>query len=339
MSIPAERLREGQQILVRGKVSFSRLAQLIEGEALERSIAQALQRGSLYPTRKPHTMVNLVDAQVLVANPANMTPEEQFVQEKIYPVKSGDNAGKAGYGIDNVSTYLPTVLEADPETPGTYRQLVLERDLASGMDVTLVLQVFKPKGYEKRGIGLQQVVLNEPVRYFSSGMDTSALAARGIIVTGGVRPVTAAESPAAAAAAVAPGEVAADVSIPANSQVNANGLPGPTPGAQGAVPAPSRAAQMFPQSSPAAAPVAQVQAPVAYAPATQAQTPVAQAAPMETAEQTIARLQQQLAEKNVAAQASGGGSAFDNELVGAGAPAAAPGPWDVPGQPAATHQG
>lgn len=337
MSIPAERLREGQQILVRGKVSFSRLAQLVDGEALERSIAQALQRGSLYPTRKPHTTVNLVDAQVLVANPANPTPEEQFVHEKIYAVKSGDNAGKSGYGIDNVSSFLPTVLEVDPENPGTYRQLVLERDLAGGMDVTLILQVFKPKGYEKRGIGLQQVVLNEPVRYFSSGVDTSALAARGIIVSGAVRPVTAAESPAAAAAASVPAAVATDVSIPANSQVGANGLPAPTPGAQGAVPAPNLAAQMFPQTTPTASPVAQAQPPVAQA-APVAQAQVAQP-PVETPEQTIARLQQQLAQNKAASQASGGGSAFDNELVGAGASTSAPGPWDVPGQPAATYRG
>lgn len=325
MSIPAERLQEGAQILVRGKISFSRLASLVNGEALQRSIEQAKKRGALYPTTKPHTTVSLVDAVVLPANPAGFSQEEQYVQEKIYAVKSGDNAGRQGFNIDNVSTYLPTVLELDPENAGTYRQLVLERGLASGLDVTLVIQVFKPAGFEKRGLGLQQVVLNEPVRYYTSGVDSSALAARGIVVNGPIKSVIAADSPAvdstAAAAAFASEADRAGFAVPANTSADANGYPVPTPGAQGVVPAPTPAAQQFPLSTPAPAAVA---APVA-APVT----------PVETQEQVIARLQQQLAEQQAAQAAPGGGSAFDAAPVAT--PAGQPGPWDAPAP--AAYQG
>jgi hypothetical protein len=330
-TIPAERLREGEQILVRGKISFSRLQRLVEGEALVKSIAQARLRGALYPTDVPHTTINLVDAQVVFANPAAPTPEEQFVQEKIYAVKSGDHAGKAGFNIDNKSSFLPTVLEMDPENPGQYRQLVLERDLASGLEVTLVLQVFKPKTYEKRGLGLQQVVLNEPVRYYASGVDASVLAARGIVVNGGIRSVAAADSTAAAAAPIAADADFGGGYVPANSQTDGNGFAVPTPGAQGIVPVPSYAAQAFPQSAPAV-PV------VAAQPAFAAPVVAAPVAPVETAEQTIARLQQQLAEQHAAQNGSGGGSPFDAAPVPVLAGVSAS-PWDVPSQAVPAYQG
>jgi hypothetical protein len=321
-TIPAERLREGQQIFVQGNVSFSRLAALVEGEALTKSIEQARKRGSLYPTTVPHTTINLVDAQVLPANPAALTPEEQFTLEKIYPVKTGDNAGKNGFGIDNKSSYLPTVLEKDPENPGQYRQLVLERDLAGGINVTLVLEVFKPAGYEKRGLGLQQVILNEPVKYYSSGVDTAGLAARGIVVNGPIRSVAGADAPATAAASGA--EFAA---APANSQADAHGYAVPAPGAQGVIPAPTLAQQAFPVSAPIQAPVAPVAqvAPVA--------APVAAIPAAEDPATTIARLQMQLAEQAAATANSGGDSAFG------AAPAAGLTPWDVPAQPVAAYQG
>ncbi|MFF2053832.1 hypothetical protein ACFVU2_19665 [Leifsonia sp. NPDC058194] len=334
MSIPAERLREGHQILVRGKISFSRLAALIEGEALARSIEQARKRGSLYPTDVPHTTVNLVDAVVLYADAQNPSLEEQFVAEKVYAVKTGENAGKQGYGIDNKSTFLPTILEMDPENAGQYRQLVLERDLASGIDVTLVLQTFKSKkGYAKGGVGLQQVVLNEPVRYYASaGLDTSALAARGIVVNGPIKSVAAAEAPvnsAAAAAAFASEAERAGFDVPANTGADANGYPVPTPGALGT--APVVAQQQFPLSAPVA-PVA-AQAPAAAPVA----APAPAAAPALSQDAQIAQLQQQLAEAQAAAAGTGGASAFD--AVPVATPAGQASPWDVQGGAPATYQG
>ena len=336
-TIPAERLREGQQILVRGRVSFSRLARLVEGDDLIKSIEQARKRGANYPTTVPHTTINLVDAVVIPANPADVTPEEQFTHEKIYAVKSGDNVGKNAFSIDNKSSYLPTILEADPENAGQYRQLVLERDLASGIDVTLVLEVFKPAGYEKRGLGLQQVVLNEAVKYFSSGVDTAGLAARGIVVNGPIRSVAGADSTAAVAATFAAEANSAGFPVPANSAADASGYAVPTPGAQGVIPAPSLAATAFPVSAPAvavAAPVAQVAAPVA---APVAATIAAPVQVLETPDQQIARLQQQIAEQAAAAAGSGGASAFVGAPVTAGA--VAPGPWDAAVAAPGVYQG
>lgn len=192
MSIPAERLREGQNILVRGKISFSRLAAHINGAELERSIANAIKRGSLYPTKKPHTTISLIDAHVVPLDANNPTIEEQFVAEKIYVTKTGDNAGKRGFSIDDTSPNLPQVFA--PSGHGTHKQIVLEGDLDSGLDVVLVLRTFKSGDYAKRGLGLSQVFLQEDLRYYqSSGIDKNALAALGITVEGPIRRIAASE--------------------------------------------------------------------------------------------------------------------------------------------------
>lgn len=290
-TVSASQLRPNEIIVVRGKVSFSRLARVIEGEALAERIKNSK---SQYPTTVPHTTISLFDAQVIPANPAAPTPEEIYVSEKFYTIKSGDNAGKTGFGLDNKGTFLPIVLEQDPDNPGQYRQLVLPQDLATGVDVTLVLNVFA-SGYSNKGIGIQQVVLNEPVRYYASGIDTNQLAARGIIVNGPIAPVASADSPAAQAPA-APAD--------ASTVINEQGLPMP-----GTLTAPA---------APVAQPVAPV-APVAAAPA-------APAAPVDESAR-IAQLQQQLAEAQAAAAGSGGQSAFAAPAAAAPQQGTVPSPW------------
>lgn len=338
MTVPAERLREGQQIFVRGKISFSRLAKLVDGPALAKSIEQAKKRGSLYPTTVPHTTINLIDAQVLAADGTTYTPEEEFVASQIYSVKSGENQGKQGYGIDNKSTYLPTILEPvtpTAEDPSTHRQLVLERDLATGVDVTLVLQVFKPKDYEKRGIGLQQVILNEAPRYFASGgVDSAALQARGIVVGGPIVSVPGESAPVDPATAAAEFTREAAMSgFPTHNTAVVGGYPVPVPGAQGVPPVVPQAPYVVPGAPVAQAPAAPVvQAPVvAPAPAVAAAPAAHQGQyPGESTEQYIQRLQAQVLETQNAAAHSGGASAFDGAAP-VGAPAGAPSPWDVPG--------
>ncbi len=287
-TVSASQLRPNEIIVVRGKVSFSRLARVIEGEALAERIKNSK---SQYPTTVPHTTISLSDAQVIPANPAAPTPEEIYVSEKFYTIKSGDNAGKIGFGLDNKGTFLPIVLEQDPDNPGQYRQLVLPQDLATGVDVTLVLNVFA-SGYSNKGIGIQQVVLNEPVRYYASGIDTNQLAARGIVVNGPIAPVASADSPAAQAP-TAPAD--------ASTVINGDGLPMP-----GVLTAPAQ--PVAPAAQPAFA------------------QPVAPTAAPSNSDAHIAQLQQQLAEAQAAAAGAGGESAF----AAPAAPAAAPQLGDVP---------
>ncbi|PDQ35497.1 MAG: hypothetical protein B5766_05375 [Candidatus Lumbricidophila eiseniae] len=299
-TVQAEALREGSVIFVNGKLAFSRLAQLISGQALIESIArQRTQAHRQYPTTQPHTTVTIIDAQLLPQDPNVLTPEEVFVQESLYLSKSGENAGHISYSIDNIGTALPPVLERNSD--GSYTQVVLEKDLATGLDVTLVLNVFKSRNYENRGIGIGQVLVNEKIRYHAGSVDTNALAARGIIVIGPVQAIKA--NPAAAAAV--PSAVAAN-GLPMNTIIE-NGLPLPGPAAQPAAPA-----------APAV--------PAAPSPVAQPAMPVVPAVVSETPEQRIARLEQELAAQRAAAANSGGNSPFD--AVGAAPTAGSESPWD-----------
>lgn len=289
-TVSATQLREGQIILVRGKTAFSRLARVIEGEQLTKRVAEARARGQKYPTSVPHTTISLSDAQVVYADPSAPTPEEIYTSEKIYDIKKGENAGKKGFGIDNRGNFLPVILEQDPENPGAHRQLVLPQDLAVGVDVTLVLNVFASGDYANKGLGIQYVMLNEPVRYYASGVDRNALAARGLIINGPVTPIGKDES----TAAEAPAE-----HTPANSVIGPEGVALP-----GQLTAP--AAPAAPAAAPAPAPV--------------------QAAPAVDQAAHIAQLQQQIAEAKAAAAAQGGQSAFTQPAQPA--PQSVASPWD-----------
>lgn len=270
-NIIAEHLREDQTIFVRGKLSYSRLTALIDGEDLARSIEQARARGSRYPTTKPHTTVSLVDATVNPVDPSNPTLEERYVMEKLYQVKNGDNAGKTGYSIDDKSPNLPPVFEK--QDSGTYKQVKIEQDLDSGLDVTLVLGTYKQDGYDKRGIGINQVLVNEKIRYFqSAGTDTAALAAAGYVIEGPIE------------------RVAAKPATPQGTVVNDEGLALPGPVQQ----APQQAAQPV-QQAPAQQPAAQ---------------PTAQPVSEVDKDAEIAKLREQLAARQ-ASGGPQGSSAFD----------------------------
>lgn len=233
MTIKAENLRINQTVLVTGVTAFSRVASLIVEPELSRRVRQSRERGSLYPTTVPHTTISITDAQVSPAGDT-LTDEEQFVAEKCFVSKSGENMGKTGFSIDDKSSYLPIVFAPDPDNPGSHRQVVLPNDLAAGLKVTLVLGTFQSGDYAKKGLGLQQIILHEEPRYYVQGIDTDALAARGIIITGPVQPVP--------GTGIAP----EGAELPANTQADPeSGLPMPGPGSRRA--APGAPAQPGPQ--------------------------------------------------------------------------------------------
>ncbi len=346
-------VQPGETVRVRGKITFSRLARLIEGVELAKRIADSK---SNFPTTDPHTTVTVGDAQVVFVDPQNPTPAELYAQQKLFRWNIGKNANRVGFSIDNTSPYLPTILEMDPA--GGYRQLILERDLAQDLDITLDMGVFISKKTGKMGLGLNNVILNEPARYYGSAAvdNTAALAARGIVVNGPIQRIAGVDSPAAASADQV------EEALPANSQIGAYGLAMPAPGAMGTppqqfqqqAPQPPQAPQ-FQEQPPAAAYVPQP-APVPVPemaggmpqmqPVQQAfpQQPVlAQHAPQGAPAQSsqddeVQRLRQLLAEKEVAMAAAGGASAFDG---GAQPVPPTPGvnPWDVTGPSAETFSG
>lgn len=248
--VNASQLAEGQLVLIRGKLGFSRLVSLIDGEELKAADARKVQNG-MSPVGRPHTTVTLTQAEVQYMNPTAPTLEEQFVSERRYASKTNPASGP-NWSIDNKSTTLPilSVREGDKVV-----QIEPESDLAAGVDVTLVLRVYKPQNFANRGLSLDQVVVNETPRFYTGGMNLEALAARGIVFK------TPPHSVQAAAAQPS-------FEQPAHTQITADGLAMPAPVAAGAY-----AGQPQGETMPAARP---------------AQPPMA--AP-ETIEQKLARLE------------------------------------------------
>ena len=247
---------------IRGRLSYSRLAKHIEGQELENDKKRRLASGRR-PIDRPYTTATICNARVLFKNPqAEQNPalrslEETYAVENLYQSQSANNPGWS-FNAVNKSRNLPAIFVFNKES-GKYERITLTGELDGGLDVTLVMRVFRSKEQGNNGISLDQICINEPVRYYSGGVDLSEY---GIIIDDTVHP----DEPAAAAP-----------TAPMQAPVQAPVQPTVAPAAQpivGGFTAPQPAAPVVPQQMPYQAP-----APVGYPQA----APVAPAAPAPSA--------------------------------------------------------
>ncbi|MBT8162931.1 MULTISPECIES: hypothetical protein [Arthrobacter] len=278
-TVTAEQLTEGSIVLVRGKLGFARLTRLIEGAELQASDARRAQN-NMNPVGVPHTTATLTHADVLLKDPANPTLEERFVAERRYPSRKRPETG-ANYSIDSKGRNLPVI--AIPDGNGKVVQDTSGQELAQGLDVTLVLRTYKPKKYNKRGLALEQIIVNEPVKYYAGNANADELAARGIVFVAPPQAVQAGQNIQAGEAA--PVEAAGQVvDAGTGTVIDENGFALPAPAAM-VPPAP-------PVADAAAAPPAQPQA--------------------ETLEQKLARLEAENDALKDAGSAIGAATAPEN---------------------------
>ncbi|MFD4574274.1 hypothetical protein ACFWNK_19930 [Streptomyces sp. NPDC058417] len=297
-SISAKKITEGKNVFIRGKLGFAVLARLIEGAELVASDQRKTKNG-MSPVGKPHTTATIIHAEVQFADPNNPTLEEQFVSERRYDSPKRPETG-SNYSIDSKGSTLPVIAIPSAKGDGTYDQDESGRELAQGLDVTLVLRTYKPKDFSNRGLALEQVIVHEAPRYYNAGgIDQAELAARGIVLNGTPRPVQA--TPASAVPAA----------VPVGTEVE-DGLPFPTP-------QPTSAPVAVAAQAPVQAPAPAVAAPVAAAPAPVAVPATAPApAQQEALEEKLARLE-----------------AENDSLKNNGSPVGEPvatGPWNGSGQ-------
>lgn len=174
--ISADQISAGKTILVRGTLRYSRLTKLIDGEELAQKNARRT-----YPINQPHTSVTLDNPQVLPFDQTNgqLTLEERFVQERFRVSTYTETKGITQYWLDSKSRNLPII--GIPNEDGQLVPDTSGQELAPGLDVTLVLQTYKPQNYAQHGLRIEQVIVNEPVRYYGQNVSTEDLAARGIV--------------------------------------------------------------------------------------------------------------------------------------------------------------
>jgi len=160
-TIQTAQLTPNATFAVRGKLSYARIASQISGQELQNDIRRRQARGWI-PTTRPYTTATVCNAQVVVPDPQHMTPEQQYAQESLYT--STSNPGLM-YTAKNTGKFLPWVgvLSADHKSVD---QIIPEGELARDLDVTLVMRVFQ--GKPNKGITLDGIIVNEPIRYFNS---------------------------------------------------------------------------------------------------------------------------------------------------------------------------
>lgn len=165
-------------IFIRGKVAFSRLASRIEGAELEEKNQVAKSKGWI-THQKPYIHITISNPTIV----GNTAPEQvaNVIRERFFTRQDGT----VGYTIESKSPFWPTYLYSSEVEDHKNECVVPEgttipRELAVGLDVTIGAQLFMGKGSFNPGLGIKYIILNEPVRYFTSSNSSSDLEALGM---------------------------------------------------------------------------------------------------------------------------------------------------------------
>lgn len=238
-TIPVQRtvqnrdLTPNTKVMVRGNIEFSRLTKMVDGEALEQANQRRVALG-MQPINKPYTSVTLTNARIVPMKAGVKSPEEIYVEERFYK-RQGDPAGAPfHYAFDNKSKFGNTFyMEELKDGKTEWNQFQPDGELANGLDVTLLMEVFQPKGFAQKGLAMRGVILHEPARYYQPATDLD-LAAAGIIINRD--PSLRNDANTATTAPTTPAAPAADtiqVSAPAaNPYASQQAAPAATPVAQ-----------------------------------------------------------------------------------------------------------
>ena len=167
--ISTNELRPGSSVMIRGRLQFSRLTSKIEGKELEER-----NKNSRFPIDKPYTTATICDARIIMQDPENPSKIEQWAQYEMYQSKA---EGASGWSFSRINkgNDLPWIAEMNES--GDAQQVYPEGELAKDLDVTLVLSVFKTP--MNNGVGLDGVIVHEPIRLFSSNDPASVLKQHG----------------------------------------------------------------------------------------------------------------------------------------------------------------
>lgn len=179
-------------IMVRGNLTYSRTVSFLQGDALKDDIANRRNKGYPPVSERPYMVATVCNAQVVRDDPnAPETVADIYAREAMFTSKNNSGYSftakrtappmKADpYRVDeskNVRGPWLGVMEADGKT---VQQIKQEGELDNGLDVTLVMRVFKSRNGMNNGVSLDGIILHEPVRYYS-GANARELASRGII--------------------------------------------------------------------------------------------------------------------------------------------------------------
>ena len=174
-TVQNSQLKPNTAFYVSGELGFARITSQVAGEELRKSDERRSARGWI-PVGKPYTTATVNKAKVLMKNPQAPTPEETYAQESLYT--SQNNNGSYSYTCNNKGKFLPWVGQRNAD--GSVDQIVPEGELASGLKVTLCMRIFAVRGRMNKGVTLDGIIVEEPIRYYNKSQTSAMLANSGI---------------------------------------------------------------------------------------------------------------------------------------------------------------
>lgn len=154
-------VKSGDKIIVRGKVSFSEIAERVEGEKLEKKIKKQESIGIKYPETKPHFALALVD--VSVHEDYTGTPLATYIGQDVYQNKHQ----KAALNLVTKSPFAPNIYLKQAD--GSARKVELEAELAPDQEVEVLIEAYTPKNWNRMGASFNAVLLpTGEIKYYSN---------------------------------------------------------------------------------------------------------------------------------------------------------------------------
>lgn len=173
-SIANNQLNPGATYVVRGQVGFSRVARQTTDAERERD-----NKNRMHPIDKNYTHITIYNAQVIPEDPQNPTIEDRYAVECLYRSSSANYPGN-NFSAMNKSSKLPRVFVLNSAT-GQYDETKITNELAAGLNVMLVMRVFKGQG--NIGVSLDRILVTEPIKYYAGDSAVEKdLVKRGIVL-------------------------------------------------------------------------------------------------------------------------------------------------------------
>lgn len=158
-------VQTGDQIIIKGVVTFSEVASRVEGKRLEEKVKRDESRGAKYPTKVPHYAITLEDVEVVDAYKG--TPLAVFHGQDIYQNK----AGKVALSLVTKSPFKPNVYHVQDD--GKSVQIELESELGKGQHVELLIKAYGSKDFSNMGSSFNAIKLpTGDIKYYSSSSNS-----------------------------------------------------------------------------------------------------------------------------------------------------------------------
>lgn len=180
MSSNLDTLRPYTPIVVniQGQVGFSHISKMYEGEELIAANKKAQEHGGR-PSSRPYCTITIDNPRIL--NPETLPADVvQVMQERFKASKS--NVVK--YYATSKSQNLPPVAYSVYAGPGLAGQGIADKmhplahELDTGLTVTIGAKIFNTMAGV--GVGIDYVLIDEPIRYYEPNSLADALASQGV---------------------------------------------------------------------------------------------------------------------------------------------------------------